>query len=105
MLIEFVDGDVQFAVLAELGPGRTDAFVLCEFLGRELLAAVLTGLLGMEVLIVLLEVVDIDHLLAQLTPLDVASAVSKMTVDFGLGKVLAAVIALFDWLHRFQLFE
>ena len=53
----------------------------------------------MEILVVLFQVVDIDHLAALLTPFDVPSAVREVAVDFGLGELLPAVFAP---LHRFR---
>ncbi len=53
----------------------------------------------MEILVVLFQVVDIDHLTALLTPFDVPSAVREVAVDFGLGELLPAVFAP---LHRFR---
>lgn len=99
MFREVLDSDVELAVFAVLGFEGAGILVLGEFLRLELLAAVLAGLVGMEVLVVLFEVVDVNHFVALRTPLDVAPAISEMAVDFGLGKFLSAVVALLDRLH------
>jgi hypothetical protein len=102
VLIEFVDGDVVIAVLTVLGLGRTDAFMLCELLWRQLLLAILAGLLSVEVGIMLLHVVDVHHLAALLALFYVSAAVREVAIDLRLGKILSTVLAFLCCLHQIK---
>ncbi len=99
MPFELSHSDVQFTVFTELRSGRTAPFMLDKFLRRYLLAAVLTSLFGMEILVVLVKIVDIYHLLALITPTYVPATVAKVTVDLRLRKVLTTVLTLLHRLH------
>jgi hypothetical protein len=74
--------------------------VLCELLRIESLTAMLAILFGMEILIVFIEIVYIDHFLTLLTTLNVSAAIGEMTVDFRLWEVFTTILALFEWLHK-----
>lgn len=87
-------GHIELAVLAELGPGRAALGVFSYLIGGELLLAVLAGLLLVELLLVLLLVVDVEHLAAVGAWLDVAAAVPEVGGNFRLGELLVAVVAL-----------
>lgn len=75
MTIEFICWNVVFAVLAVLRLRRARILMLGELLGHHLLLTVLTSLLCMEVVVVLLHVVDVNHLAALSTLFDVSAAV------------------------------
>ena len=105
MLIEFVYSYVQLTEFAVFRLGGTGRLVLGELLSVELRFAVFAGLFGMEILVVLFQVVDIDHLVALLTPFDVSSAVREVAVDFGLGKLLPAVFAFLHWFRHYLIYD
>lgn len=93
MLVVLRSAHLSFAVVAD--PRLLQAVFLvilklCLGLG---LGAPLAGLLGVEVLIVLLQVIDIDELRALIATPYVSAAVRVVAIDLRLRKQLLAVVA------------
>lgn len=74
-----------------------------EDLAVEFLAAPLALLLGVGVLHVLVEMVDVDHFGAEVAPANIAAAVAEVAGYLRLRKRLVAVLASLNGFHRCEL--
>lgn len=101
MLIEFANRYVLLTELTILWTARTSSLMLRDLFGLECPPAMLAILLGMEFLVVLLQIVYVDHLLTNLALLDISTAVTEVAVDLRFWEHLAAVLALLFWLHGY----
>ena len=93
MFIELIDGYAQLAILAVFRFELSFSHVLGKLLSDEFLPAVLARLQCMEVLLVILPEVNVDHHRTLIALLNVPAAIREVTVDLTLGKELRAVVA------------
>jgi hypothetical protein len=92
MSVIILNGNIQLTILAILGFGRADIFVLCYFIGLKCFFAVLAWSHFMEFLLVILLKVNIEHLSAGGALFNIPPAVAKMCGNFGLWKEFETVI-------------
>lgn len=97
---------IKLAIFTKLGFMFTLLFMVFIVANREFFGTVFAFLFFMIFFLMIFFEVDVKHLLADRTFLDISSAVTKVSCNFRLREVLEAIIASFNWLiiHSLEIF-